>query len=568
MGLSNAITLDNSDKQIEIESNFKLCAGPGAGKTRFLINHINNVIERSERLTIGKKIACITYTNVGVETIKKRLHNSNEVEVSTIHSFLYNHVLKPYLWVINEEYNIPLADLKGHEEIIPTFKLLKNWADTVNNPKFRFNILYNKEISKAEIIKSLKSLHWILQADGSVTPELRYYGLPIKKDFLNDYLTVYKKLCWEKGMISHEDVLFLSYKIFKRKNDLLTIMRAKFPYIFVDEFQDTNPIQSKILEMIGEKETIVGVIGDVGQSIFKFQGANVHDFIKFNLKDMKLYNIKKNHRSTNQIIKVLNHVRNDEDFSQISPEMKNGNIPQIIIGDSSDACEKVFMRDKQVCVLSYKNDIVNSLKYDHLKKIEPIDMNNFLFKETNGRSWLIGYAITAIEYGREGKIQDAINYMTKAYRKNKDFGDKEALKIIIRLINCYDLYKKGSIKKFYNEYLYDYSENIPKITSGQIGKLNYEVVASSVKIDETTSLFRTIHNSKGAEFKSVLVVIPKEEDLKFLLNQNIKEEDNRVYYVALSRATDNLFINVIPQISKNKKKKLEKIGFEIVDMKQ
>ena len=224
MGLSNAITLDNSDKTIEIESNFKLCAGPGAGKTRFLINHINNVIKHSKRLTIGKKIACITYTNVGVETIKKRLHNSNEVEVATIHSFLYNNVIKPYLWVINDEYNIPLADLKGHEEIIPTFNLLKDWANKVNNSKFQFNILYNTEISKTEIIKSLKSFHWILQTDGSITPELQYYGLPIKKDFLNDYLITYKKLCWEKGMISHEDVLFLSYKILKEKIDILRII--------------------------------------------------------------------------------------------------------------------------------------------------------------------------------------------------------------------------------------------------------------------------------------------------------------------------------------------------------
>ena len=317
--------------------------------------------------------------------------------------------------------------------------------------------------------------------------------------------------------------------------------------------------------MIGEKETIIGVIGDVGQSIFKFQGANVRDFIKFDLKDMKRYKIKKNHRSTMEIIKILNHVRTDENFLQISPEEKNGSIPQIIIGNPSDACEKVFIRNEYVCVLSYKNDIVNSLKYDYLKKIEPIDMDNFLFMETNGRSWLIGHAITAIEYGIEGKIQDAINYMKKAYRKNKNFDDGEALKNIIRLINCYDLYKDGSIKNFYNEYLYDYSEDTPKITNGRIGKISYEVVASSVKINETNSLFRTIHNSKGAEFKNVLVIIPNEEDLKFILNPNIKEEDNRVYYVALSRAIENLSIN-IPKISENNKMKLKSIGFKIVDL--
>ena len=66
-------------------------------KTRFLINHIKNVIKNSNRLTNARKIACITYTNIGVDTIKRRLVNAiNKVEVSTIHGFfidmLLNHI--------------------------------------------------------------------------------------------------------------------------------------------------------------------------------------------------------------------------------------------------------------------------------------------------------------------------------------------------------------------------------------------------------------------------------------------------------------------------------------------
>jgi len=97
MDLYGAIKLDDSDQLIEIENHFKLCAGPGAGKTRFLVNHIQNVIKNSERLQKARKIACITYTNIGVETLADRLEGSLDyVEISTIHNFLYKNVLKPF----------------------------------------------------------------------------------------------------------------------------------------------------------------------------------------------------------------------------------------------------------------------------------------------------------------------------------------------------------------------------------------------------------------------------------------------------------------------------------------
>ena len=68
---NGVITLTNSFQNIPIDENFKLIAGPGAGKTTFLVNHIKNVIKTSDKLKNGRKILCITYTNVAVDTIKE-----------------------------------------------------------------------------------------------------------------------------------------------------------------------------------------------------------------------------------------------------------------------------------------------------------------------------------------------------------------------------------------------------------------------------------------------------------------------------------------------------------------
>src|SRR5690606_41763511 len=93
-----SITTINSDtKIIDIDSHYKVSAGPGAGKTYWLVNHIKNVLHNSDKLFRTRKIACITYTNIAVETILKRLGTSSEqVEVSTIHGFLYKNIVKPY----------------------------------------------------------------------------------------------------------------------------------------------------------------------------------------------------------------------------------------------------------------------------------------------------------------------------------------------------------------------------------------------------------------------------------------------------------------------------------------
>ncbi|WP_409229262.1 UvrD-helicase domain-containing protein [Gudongella sp. SC589] len=569
MDLSRTVVLESSNELINnIETHFKLYAGPGSGKTRFIVNHIKNVITNSNRLKDGRKIACITYTNIGVDTINKRLSNAvNEVEVSTIHSFLYKHVVKPYLWVINDEYSIPLPEVDGHDEIMPRFSLMKEWLERTGQQ-------YVRDFDKLK--KELVTLRWVVE-DEEILLRFKY---PSKLMISNDSLIEYKKVCWEKALISHDDILYLSYKILLGNSRILEILRAKFPYIFVDEFQDTSPIQSKILKMIANKETVIGVIGDYGQAIFSFQGSDVQEFINFDLEAANLYKLENNHRSTEEIIKILNHVRNDVEFKQISPSGKTGKVPCILVGNFLDAYYEAvrLSKDKKLYTLSYRNDVSNAMKLKYEFFFDSEDINEPIFRDSNDdRGWIITYTIIAIEHCIQGKIKDALKYMKKAYRKINNFGDKEILTNLKRLVNEYDNYREGTIKYFYNNYIAGHNGIKHKITSGKINEyyshLKYEKIAISVKLNDDDSLHRTIHKCKGGEFKSVLVIIPsgkfdfdEEKNLQFLLNPNLNKEENRVYYVALSRAMENLFINV-PKLSEQNKYKLEKVGFDVIYIK-
>lgn len=565
MDLSVAIKLKDSKEKIDIEKPFKLVAGPGAGKTTFLVNHIKNILNNSSRLSKARKIACITYTNVGVDTIINRLNGAlDNVEVGTIHNFLYSNVVKPYLWVLDSEFSFDYKNIDGHDEVIPGHKILDEWR---NNTNQKYLIKYDKKL-----IKAFSHLKWIYKEENIKLEFSNVYDSKIEDNISirRNSLLEYKKICWSQGLISHDDVLFLSYKIILKQPRVLEILRAKYPYLIIDEFQDTNPIQTYIVNKIAEKETVVGVIGDEWQSIYEFQGANLEDFENFSVENIQLYKLENNHRSTQQIIDVLNDIRNEKDFLQISPEVKIGDKPYIITGSFFDAYEKAseICNGEDLFTLTYVNKMSNILKYNYEDKgyESPEDLINELRTFDGDRGKLILNVIYSIEYCRQNRIKEAIKYMKKAYRKVStldDFSEREALKIMSKILSNYDSFSKQNIKDFYLNNIHKVYNKASKIQGGQKAEfytnLLYKNVALAIKLDnDDNSKYKTIHKSKGDEYDNVLVVISDRYDrerarnLEFLLNPDKNDEQDRLYYVALSRAKKRLFINV-PSLSKKDK---------------
>src|SRR5690606_35744101 len=128
------ITTIISNDIIDIEKPFKVKAGPGAGKTHWLVNRIKHVLANSKRLGCYRKIACITYTNTAVETISGRLNEgADREEISTIHSFTYNNIVKPYIHFIAAQYDFNVKYMDGHDEHFISRKYIKEWVDSPAN---------------------------------------------------------------------------------------------------------------------------------------------------------------------------------------------------------------------------------------------------------------------------------------------------------------------------------------------------------------------------------------------------------------------------------------------------
>ena len=578
--------IDSGDKLDDIEHHFRVLAGPGAGKTYWLVNHIKEVLHNSERLDKSRKVACITYTNTAVEIIRERLgSSSNQVEVSTIHSFLYRHVIKPYIHFIADDYGFDASRLDGHDDILISRSMARDWLNQHTNQSSLKNPYSLKQLrdfpeNLFRVTSWLSSIRYNFDVNNNlVTTADRtkslINGRPLSKaclELLEIDLEAFKRLHWNKGLLHHDDVLFFSFQIIKNYPFVLDVLRAKFPYFLIDEFQDSSPIQIELLRLIGEKETIVGIIGDKAQSIFSFQGADPSQFESFELEGIKDYWINTNRRSTQEVINLLNHIRCD--FKQQGQDGFNGSKPVIYIGNRFEVLHKINSELSGECLttLSWQNITANALKKD----VEGIDLNYKLFDElknidsTNksSRPRLIIPCIKAVELCREKKIKEALKELERYFGRNSE-SKKKALDLLFLLNGRYNEYCNEPLMTLYS--ILQENSGIEGLSNFKAGNpkdfydnTHYKSLALCVNIVEDTSNNITIHKSKGAEFENVLLVLDDEKKLNFITAPDLDgSEEHRLKYVAVSRAIQNLFITV-PELSQKKAELIENL--ELVDI--
>jgi len=556
-----------SDDKIDIEKPFKVTAGPGAGKTHWLVNHIKHVLIDSKRLGSYRKIACITYTNTAVNTITDRLGGAGDrVEVSTIHSFIYNNIVKPYIGFIADQYEINVKYMDGHDDHYISRSNIKEWIDNhpnLSNLKHPYtrNQLLKLENNLKALGNWISSIHYKLNGDNleiaidNSKAFDRESNTRLAKgaclDKLAPAIEEYKRIFWRRGILHHDDVLFFGYQLLKNYPFIITVLQAKFPYFFIDEFQDTSPVQTAVIKLLAEKETIVGIIGDKAQAIYSFQGTSSSDFEKFSLPNQQLYAIEDNRRSTIQIVNVLNHIR--KDLQQKPLRKETGILPLILVGSRDDAFSyaKAQCGSETLITLSRDNVMVNAVKRLYNAAIPANNLLDELFAKDNPkRLKVIHKCMKAVELGREKRFKEAIKEMEKI---NSDITDKvirrkTAFKHLLLLLTKYNLFKDSELIIFYDLIKNQIKPDITTLSKGAI-KTFYEQhtfaeVALFLRDKDEVLDCRTIHKAKGDEFNNVFVTATSDAEVTYLISPNLTVEEQRIRYVAFSRAKQNLFINL------------------------
>lgn len=551
---------------------FKVFAGPGAGKTFWLINNIRNILKNSTKLLSASKISCITYTNVAVEEIQIRLDMTGDrVEVSTIHSFLYNCLVKPYVNLLKHEDGscfVNIEQLDGHDDHIPSVGRI------LGNKQMSATVLKNR-IDKKELQDVLSSLEWYLNGDDLILqPRNEWQRKKYKKLITTGFFIAYKAMFWADGTIHHEDVLFFSYEILKNFPLLCGFIAAKYPYILIDEFQDTHPVQTKILKWISEAGAIIGVIGDPAQSIFQFQGASRADFLEFKLPGQKNYAIKYNRRSTRNIVNILNHMRGTDEVVQKCYRDIDGSEVCIIVDKSVEGIIEKFTSERarlgmtgNSCIVSRRNDSVAKLK--NCAGNRNISIWSDFSEADSKRQRFIEMILSAQEYAYNSMHETAVKKVMNVFKTDKEGSLKDpftacsfeidnlfkrsmAVSLLEYLTSTRDENIAKNVLAFYIDlinFFHGIKVTLKRVSAGgfktfaQVANVN-DLVLSLKLGEEKHSNIRTIHRSKGAEFQSVLVYFEDNKDIQHLLSPDVKneEDDCRLYYVALSRAEDYLCI--------------------------
>ncbi len=316
---------------------------------------------------------------------------------------------------------------------------------------------------------------------------------------------------------------------------------------------------------------MIGIIGDKAQSIYGFQGADANQFEAFDLNGIVDYNMLDNRRSTNQIIDCLNIVR--PGFIQNKYNNTNSELPCVLVGSIKSA----FTKGKELSLsdfvhtLSYKNVISNAMKKEMNNNIPTGNLFHSLSETDSNkdRQTAVSICIKATEFAIHNRFKDALKELEKLFKEYKDLSKKEALKHLVLLRNKYHEYCNGTLLD-YHAFITTHIKQVAGLRKGAALDFytthSYQQMAVCVNIIEDDSLHRTIHKSKGAEFENVLLILEKEQDLSFLLTPNLNdEEDHRVFYVAMSRAKNRLFIST-PTLSAANRAKLATMPILVHDL--
>lgn len=548
-------TVITSSDSIEINQNFRISAGPGAGKTHWLIEHIRHIVNESRELSVTRKVACITYTNVAVDEVKKRLGVfSNHVEVCTFHSFLFQHIVSPYWHLIAQEEGLNLEAFQGETEQI--------FTDLFEPIKAEIHQQYEKNNIGLETM--LKHALWEINTNNKIEITINRKYRPEYMRIKNDFFIKYKHRIWSLGFVNYDDIHYFTYKLISKYPFIVNLVSSLFPYLVVDEFQDTTPIQALVLKKLSEVGTYIGVIGDKAQSIYSFNGVQANHFDSFSIDNINEYVILGNRRSTNQIIALLNCIR--PDFQQTCLRNEDGEIPTLLIAPleyAIDYCED-YCGAGNVKYLAYGGGSVydiachlNGGDYVQSKKLNNLSDSNY------ERITTIGICFKALEYAYNRNL-------SMAYAELKKIGltGKNAYKLLLDLYNIHDKILEMSMYDF-SLLLLKHGIVFTKLRNGFNVRHTYESIKYKQILKGENSDFKdevqsTIHKAKGAQYQNVFIALQKEKDLNFLYRPSLQtNETSRVYYVAASRAKDKLFLNV-PECNKRSQLKLQQLPISIL----
>ena len=273
-------------------------AGAGSGKTRVLTYKIAYLLQQGVK---PWSIMALTFTNKAAREMKERIGKlvgqelAQHLYMGTFHS-IFSRILRAEAQHIGFTNNFTIYDESDSRSLIKTIVKEMGLDEKVYKPSS-----VHSRISMAK--------NNLMSADNYARDkELYQADQRAKMPRVGDIFFTYVQRCQQANAMDFDDLLTLTFKLFQEHEDIRKKYADRFDFLLVDEYQDTNHAQMRIVMQLCKEKERVCAVGDDSQSIYSFRGANIDNILNFqkHFKGAKLFKLEQNYRSTQSIVEAAN----------------------------------------------------------------------------------------------------------------------------------------------------------------------------------------------------------------------------------------------------------------------
>jgi DNA helicase-2/ATP-dependent DNA helicase PcrA len=585
----------------QIDGPILILAGAGAGKTKTITHRIVHIIHKG---TAPENILAVTFTNKAAKEMRNRVSSLIKEEtswdgeipfVSTFHALGVHILRQQYEYHSRNKYFTILDQKDATATIKQAIKEL-GLDPKVHDAKKIKNFISSQK-------GKCKSCEMFMSA-GENSP---------LAEITSQIWNRYEDLLEKQNSYDFDDLLFETVKLLEGKGDVKKFYQETWKYIHVDEYQDTNEAQYRIVNALAQAHRNLCVVGDIDQTIYSWRGANIKNILNFekDYEDAMVVILEENYRSTQKILHAANEVikknenRKEKNLFTKNKEGENIEIFEALNErrEASSVAEKIqnLLNDganpNEVAILyraNFQSRVLEeqmigyNLPYQVLgirffDRKEVKDLISYLKLSLNPESVhdlaraintpkrgigkvTLGKVVTKNLESLSPAVKLKVNNFYTVIREIKEFSAKNTVSQIV----AFALQKSGLELMYKESGDAEDIERLENLRELVTHSLKYDVFGGDVglqKMLEDVALasdqdsleqntqgdtprvkLMTVHASKGLEFDYVFVVGMEQDVFPHSFNESSKskdesEEERRLFYVALTRAREKVFLS-------------------------
>lgn len=517
MNLIEGLNPKQKEAVLYTEGPLLILAGAGSGKTRVLTHRIAYLIQEKE--VDPWKIIAITFTNKAAKEMRERVDNlvgqgSEDIWVSTFHSACVR-ILRKNIEKLGYSRYFTIYDTSDQKSLLRECLKELNY----NEKNYPINYVLG-EISnqKNELITSLEY-------------EKRNLG-DYRKEKIAHIYKLYQKKLERNNALDFDDIIFKTVELFIYHPDVLEYYQNRFEYIMVDEYQDTNTSQYKLVSLLASLHGNLCVVGDDDQSIYGWRGANIRNILDFekDFKNAKVIKLEQNYRSTKVILEAANSViqhNYGRKQKTLWTQNEEGHLIEVRVTDSEQG-EADFVSREIIKQIEEEGREYNDFAVLYRTNAQSRVLEEHFIKHT------IPYRLLgAVRFYERKEIKDILGYLRVIQNTSDDLSIKRIINVPKRGIGSVTINKVEDFAAANDMGFYDVIRS--RETVLQFGR-----VASKLK--DFADLIGTlqVQSEIGSVTELIETLLDRSSYLKDLENENSEEANERIQNIKelVSKAAD------------------------------